>query len=66
MSDQINKLDNMVSQGVADGELRTPEGIRELIANVRRMPYFPDVTDDDAELLAREIEERIGVSMGLK
>ncbi|WP_412507591.1 Z1 domain-containing protein [Roseovarius sp. SYSU LYC5161] len=65
MSDQISKLDNMVSQGVADGDLRTPEGIRELIANVRRMPYFPDVTDDDAEILAREIEERIGVSMGL-
>ena len=65
MTDQLDMLDNMVSQGLADSARRTPEGIRELIASVRQAPIFPDVTDDDAEMLAREIEERIGVSMGL-
>src|SRR6056297_1332848 len=65
MSNQLDMLDNMVSHGLADSARRTPEGIRELIASVRQAPIFPDVTDDDAEMLAREIEERIGVSMGL-
>lgn len=65
MSTQLDMLDNMVSHGLADSARRTPEGIRELIASVRQAPIFPDVTDDDAEMLAREIEERIGVSMGL-
>lgn len=65
MTAQLDMLDNMVSQGLADSARRTPEGIRDLIASVRQAPIFPDVTDDDAEMLAREIEERIGVSMGL-
>lgn len=65
MKDQLNMLDNMVSQGLSDSARRTPEGIRELIASVRKAPIFPNVTDGDAEFLAREIEERIGVSMGL-
>lgn len=65
MTDQLDMLDNMVSQGLTDNDRRTPEGIRALIASVRLAPIFPDVTDDDAETLAREIEERIGVSMGL-
>lgn len=59
MSTQLDMLDNMVSHGLADSARRTPEGIRELIASVRQAPIFPDVTDDDAEMLAREIEERI-------
>lgn len=65
MTDQVDMLDNMVSQGLEESTRRTPEGIRALIASVRQAPIFPDVTDDDAEMLAREIEERIGVSMGL-
>lgn len=65
MTDQLDMLDNMVSQGLEDNARRTPEGIRELIASVVQLPYFPDVTNDDTEMLAREIEERIGVSMGL-
>ncbi|MDW5377642.1 Z1 domain-containing protein [Halomonas sp. HP20-15] len=66
MTNQLDTLDNMVSQGLADSARRTPEGIRELIGSLRQAPLiFKDVTDDDAEFLAREIEERIGVSMGL-
>lgn len=65
MTNQLAMLDNMVSQGLVHSARRTPEGIRELIASVVKLPYFPDVTDDDTEVLAREIEERIGVSMGL-
>lgn len=65
MKEQFDMLDNMVSQGLADSARRSPEGIRELIASVRQAPIFPDVNDNDAEMLARAIEERIGVSMGL-
>ncbi|MBD3897917.1 Z1 domain-containing protein [Halomonas sp. ML-15] len=65
MTGQLDMLDNMVSQGLADSTRRTPEGIRGLIASVRQAPIFPDVNDEDAEMLARAIEERIGVSMGL-
>ncbi len=64
MTDQFHMLDNMVSQGLSDSARRTPEGIRELISSIRQSLLFPEVTDDDAEILAREMEERIGVSMG--
>ena len=64
MHDQIETLDNMVSQGLAEDGKRTPEGIRELIITLRDA-LFKSVTDEQAEMLAREIEERIGVSMGL-
>src|SRR5690554_6205314 len=65
MTDQLDTLDSMVSHGLADSARRTPEGIRELIASLRKVLLFPDVTDEDAEMLAREVEERIGISMGL-
>ncbi|WP_200832542.1 Z1 domain-containing protein [Candidatus Halocynthiibacter alkanivorans] len=64
MGNQIGTLDNMVSQGLAEDGKRTPEGIRELITALRDA-LFKFVTDEQVELLARDIEERIGVSMGL-
>src|SRR5689334_1052617 len=42
----------------------TPERIRELIADFRFMPRFL-VTDDEAEALARAIEQRHDVTMNL-
>jgi hypothetical protein len=32
---------------------------------MRVSPMFADVTDEQAELLARQIEERVGISMGI-
>ncbi|NWO10407.1 Z1 domain-containing protein [Chromohalobacter salexigens] len=65
MTNHLDMLDNTVSQMLAGGAPRTPEGIRELVADFRQLSRFSDVTDEDAEMLARYIEERIGVSMGL-
>lgn len=65
MTSHLNMLDNTVSQMLAGGAPRTSEGIRELIESFRKLPHFTDVTDEMAEVLARDIEERIGVSMGL-
>lgn len=64
MHDQIERLDNMVSQGLSEDGKRTPEDIRKLIITLRDA-LFQSVTDKQAEMLARKIEERIGVSMGL-
>jgi len=65
MSDPVTQLDGIVSQLVAEQDLPTADSIRETIAAMRFSPMFKTVTDDDAEHLARVLEERIGISMGL-
>jgi hypothetical protein len=65
LSDALDKLDGVVSQLVASQERPTEESIREIIAMMRVSPMFADVTDEQAELLARQIEERVGISMGI-
>lgn len=65
MADALNKLDGVVSQLVAGQERPTEESIRETIALMRVSPMFADVTDEQAELLARQLEERVGISMGI-
>jgi len=54
----------MVSQGLANRRQANARKVSgELIATVR--PIFPQVDDEAAENLARELEERIGITMGL-
>lgn len=65
MSDALTKLDGVVSQLVAGQDRPTEDSIRETIASMRISPMFADVTDEQAELLARQIEERVGISMGV-
>ena len=65
MSDALEKLDGVVSQLVAGQERPTEESIRETIALMRVSPMFAEVTDEEAELLARRVEERVGISMGI-
>lgn len=65
MTDKVAQLDGMVSQLIASQDRPTEESIRETIATVRILPIFSEVSDEDAELLARELEERIGISMGI-
>lgn len=65
MSDALNKLDGVVSQLVAGQDRPTEDNIRETIASMRISPMFADVTDEQAEMLARQIEERVGISMGV-
>lgn len=65
MSDALESLDAVVSQLISGQERPTEESIRETISSMRVAPLFKSVTDQEAELLARQIEERIGVSMGV-
>ena len=66
MADAITQLDAIVSQLIA-GPDKTPteESIRAAISTVRMLPDFSDITDEEAERLARELEERVGISMGI-
>lgn len=63
MSDAVQGLESMVSAVLAQEPLPTPERIRELIASVRVVPMLSEVTDEQAEDLARVLEERHGVTM---
>ena len=65
MADVVATLDGVVSQLVAGQERPTEASIREAIALMRVSPMFFEVTDDQAERLARQIEERVGISMGI-
>ena len=64
MNDPLRQLDQMVSVLVANDQNRTGESIRERIDQTRAIPIFEDVSDEQCEQLARELEERIGISMG--
>ncbi|WP_111748841.1 Z1 domain-containing protein [Salinisphaera orenii] len=62
MSDDLQNLGDMVNAILAQ-RIPTPELIRDQIDLVRRL--YPDVTDEQAEQLARRFEHQHGVTMGL-
>jgi len=66
MTDTIQKLENMVSAGLADENNLTSAGIREFINNVRSSTIFADIGDEAAEMLARKIEERLDITMTVR
>ena len=61
--DPIDQLASMVGANLANESLPTQQRIRELIGQVRTLPMFATVDDEAAETLAREFEERHGVTM---
>ena len=65
MSEVLSQLDAVVSQLIASQEKPSEESIRESIAAMRFSPVFATVSDQEAERLARELEERVGISMGI-
>lgn len=65
MTDVLVQLDGVVSQLIASQEKPTEESIRESITAMRISPLFASVSDEQAEQLARELEERVGISMGI-
>lgn len=65
MSEALELLEETVSPMVLRQQDRTAESIRKLIDQMRVLPPFADVSDDQAEQLARLLEERNGINMGI-
>ena len=63
MNEQIDTLEKMLSAALSTGEINTGEEIRELASSLRDLRKY-SVNDNEIEELARELEERIGISMG--
>jgi hypothetical protein len=65
MSDAIELLEETVSPMVLREKDRTADSIRKLIDQMRSLPLFAEVSEDQAEQLARLLEERNGINMGV-
>jgi hypothetical protein len=63
----LNSLEGMASMYMASqSALHTAQSIREIISQLRDTPMFAGkIEDEQAEELARLIEEKYGISMGL-
>lgn len=62
----LSALEGMTSVLMATQSPHTAQSIRNIIAQLREMPMFAGKIDDNkAEELARLIEEKYGISMGL-
>lgn len=61
MIDQLTTLESMTAAHLANDADRTSERIREVINMLRLTPLCDGVSDDDAELLARQFEEKMDV-----
>ena len=63
MMTDLKQLETMVGAQLAQEQLPTPQRIRELVNRVRAI--FPDVTDEQAERVARQFESMHGVKMDI-
>ena len=61
----LSDLESMVSAALANQQEPTAENIRELIGNLRQLPMFGSIADDDAERLAKRLEERVSITQNL-
>lgn len=65
MSEALELLEETVSPMVLREKDRTANSIRAMIDQMRSLPTFRDVSDEQAERLARLLEERNGIHMGV-
>lgn len=65
MNDIHDLLEDTVTPQILALPERTSDGIRQIIDRMRQVPPFDAVSSGDAESLARRIEERHGIKMGV-
>ena len=65
MIDPLSNIKSMVAASLANVQGPTAEGIRDLIANLRQLPMFARITEEDAERLAKHFEERVSITQHL-
>ena len=61
MGDLLQQLENMALMGLP-GPTRTPEQIRDVVWQLRSLPLFDSLNDEDVESVARRLEERVSVT----
>ena len=65
MVDPLKDLESMVVAKFANQQATTGEDIREFIKLLCQLPMFDGVTEDDAESLAKRIEERMSITQNI-
>ena len=65
MTDSLKTLEDMVAAGLANEQAPTAAGIRSLIESVRRILGIDGFTEEDAERLAKQFEERVSITQSL-
>ena len=65
MVEPLSNLESMAAAALANQQGPTGEDIRELIRTLRQLPMLEDVTEDDAERLAKQFEERVSITQHL-
>lgn len=65
MTDPLSNLEGMVAAALASQQNPTEEDIRNWIGDLRNLPMFEGVTDEEAERLAKRFEERVSVTQHL-
>ena len=65
MAEQLAVLESMVAAVLAGEQNPTGEFIRETIDDLRKSPIASDVSDEEAEQLARRFEERVSITQHL-
>ncbi|TCR63176.1 Z1 domain-containing protein [Bosea sp. BK604] len=63
MNELMKQLEDMVSMGLPRSSLPKAEAIRETVSQLRRLPMFDSLDDNHAEMVARILEERLGITM---
>lgn len=61
----LDDLLRMATAGLASDDLVTPDAIRNIVGQLRRTDLFPDVSDEDAAKVCRNIEARMNVTIEL-
>lgn len=65
MTNPLETLEVMANAALAKGNFPSPDRIRETLEQLSSMPMCEGIDTKDIELLARRLEERIGVTMEL-
>ncbi len=65
MTNPLETLEGMASFALAKGNIPSPERIRETLHQLSKTPMCEGIDEKDIELLARQFEQRLGVTMEL-
>ena len=65
VNESLISIENMASAFLASRPSPTAEDVRQIIASLRQLPTIDEISDEEAEQLARRLEERISITQQL-